>query len=80
MLKVTIMSVRATSSWKVGAGNLASLVEVVVTKEDWEGEAEDAEKCVRLEGDQERGEVVLEAVPGKVSLQKKNYWCQLAMS
>ena len=38
------MSVRATSSWKVGAGNLASLVEVVATEEDWEGEAEDAEK------------------------------------
>ena len=74
------MSVRATSSWKVGAGNLASLVQVVASAEGWEGEAEDAEKCVRLQGDQERGEVVLEAVPGKVSLQKKNYWCQLAMS
>ena len=61
------MSVRTTSSWKVGAGNLASLVQVVATEEDWEGEAEDAEKCVRLEGDQERGDVVLEAVPGKVS-------------
>jgi len=60
------MSVRATSSWKVGAGNLASFVEVVASTEGWEGEAEDAEKCVRLEGDQERGEVVLEAVPGKV--------------
>jgi len=60
------MSVRATSSWKVGAGNLASLVQVVATEEDWEGEAEDAEKCVRLQGDQERGEVILEAVPGKV--------------
>ena len=63
------MSVRATSSWKVAAGNLTSLVQVVATEEDWEGEAEDAEKCVRLEGDQERGEVILEAVPGKVSIQ-----------
>ena len=62
-----MMAVRATSSWEVAAGNLASLAEVVAAEEDWEGEAEDAEKCVRLEGEG-RGELVLEASPGNVSL------------
>ena len=62
-----MMAVRATSSWEVAAGNLASLAEVVAAEEDWEGEAEDAEKCVRLEGEG-RGELVLEASPGSVSL------------
>ena len=47
------------------AGNLTTLAEVVATEEEWEGEAEEAEKCVRLEGDG-RGELVLEASPGKV--------------
>jgi len=59
------MAVRATSSWEVAAGNIASLAEVVAAEEDWEGEAEDAEKCVRLEGEG-RGELVLEASPGNV--------------
>jgi len=59
------MAVRATSSWEVAAGNLASLAEVVAAEEDWEGEAEDADKCVRLEGEG-RGELVLEASPGSV--------------
>jgi len=59
------MAVRATSSWEVAAGNIASLAEVVAAEEDWEGEAEDAEKCVRLEGEG-RGELVLEASPGSV--------------
>ena len=59
------MAVRATSSWKVVAGNLVTLPEVVSAEEEWEGEADDAEKCVRLEGEG-RGELVLEAVPGKV--------------
>ena len=61
------MAVRATSSWKVVAGNLVTLPEVVSAEEEWEGEADDAEKCVRLEGEG-RGELVLEAVPGKVIL------------
>ena len=61
------MAVRATSSWKVVAGNLVTLPEVVSAEEEWEGEADDAEKCVRLEGEG-RGELVLETVPGKVIL------------
>ena len=56
---------RATSSWKAVAGNLVALSEVVSAEEEWEGEADDAEKCIRLEGEG-RGELVLEAVPGKV--------------
>ena len=61
-----MMAVRATSSWEVATGTLASLAEVVAAEEDWEGEAEDVGKCVRLEGEG-RGELVLEASPGKVS-------------
>jgi len=59
------MAVRASSSWVVVAGNLVSLAEVVAAEENWDGEADDAEKCVRLEGEG-RGEIVLEASPGKV--------------
>jgi len=59
------MAVRASSCWGAVAGNLVSLAEVVATEEEWEGEAEEAEKCVRLEGEG-RGELVLEASPGKV--------------
>ena len=59
------MAVRASSCWGTVAGNLTSLAEVVASEEEWEGEAEDAEKCVRLEGEG-RGELVLEASPGKV--------------
>ena len=61
------MAVRASSSWGVLAGNLVSLAEVVAAEENWDGEADDAEKCVRLEGEG-RGELMLEALPGKVSL------------
>ena len=60
------MAVRASSSWVVVAGNLVSLAEVVSAEKNWDGEADDAEKCVRLEGEG-RGEIVLEASPGKVS-------------
>ena len=60
------MAVRASSTWVVAAGNLISLAEVVAAEENWDGEADDAEKCVRLEGEG-RGEIVLEASPGKVS-------------
>jgi len=59
------MAVRASSCWGTVAGNLTSLAEVVASEEEWEGEAEEAEKCVRLEGEG-RGELVLEASPGKV--------------
>jgi len=59
------MAVRASSSWGVLAGNLVSLAEVVAAEENWDGEADDAEKCVRLEGEG-RGELMLEALPGKV--------------